>query len=304
MKILFLEVVNKSKNSIDAHVRNCFELIKYLKSKGHKVDLLYNDTADNYKDKDNDVIIVSYASFYCNFKDMKRVIEENKNAKIYWLTNEYDLMPNGSLYKVFKERNAEVIANYEEKANKIKCFTKHHELNLNLLLYKRKKSCNKKYKILYYGTYRKDRAKYFKKYINSKDFYLSTSSKNFKKFESIGCKFRPIGKMKWGENQDTLGLFKYSLYIEDEYTHNNFNNLANRFYEALSNDTVILFDENCRNTLSKSEIKDFDYERFIIKDINEDRNYKEDLEEQSKWKKVVEENRRLMLEQFEKIIGG
>ncbi len=111
MKILFIEVVSKSKNFIDAHVRNCFELIKYLKAKEHKVDLLYNDTVDNYKDKDNDVIIVSYASFYCNFKEIKRVIKENKNAKIYWLTNEYDLTPNGTLYKVFAERNAERIAN-------------------------------------------------------------------------------------------------------------------------------------------------------------------------------------------------
>lgn len=306
MKILFLECVSKSENSIDAHVRNCYLLQEYLKTKEHICDLEFNNTMNKNHKTDYDVIIVSYASFYCNFEEMKRIMKNNKKARLYWITNEYDLLPNGSLYKLFKERNAEIIANFESSASKIKVFKRHHMLNLNLLFFQQKEEQNKKYSICYYGTFRKNRTKYFKKYINNKEFYLSSSSKNFKKFKSIGCNFKPIKKMKWGENKDTLGLFKYSLYIEDEYTHNNFNNLANRFYEALSNDTVVLFDRSCINTLKKSEIAKFDYSDFIIDDLKNinDRDYIKDVKKQNEWKQYIEDCRRKMLEEFEEIIKG
>lgn len=305
MKIVFLECVNKSINMSDAHVRNCIELKKYLESKGHIVDIEYNTTSMFNMKKDYDVIIVSYASFYCNHKDIKRIIENNKQAKLYWLTNEYDLSPNGTINKIFRERGADIIANFDKSASKIKTFKKHHFLNINLLLLQENEVQKKKYDICYYGTFRRDRKEYFKKYINSPDFILSTSPKNFKKFKAIGCNFKSIGKMKWGEKKSTLGLFKYSLYIEDKYTHDNFNNLANRFYEALSNGTVILFDKSCINTLEKSEISEFDYKRFIIDRIDiSTRNWEEDLKEQQKWKKYLFDCKERMLEEFETIIKG
>lgn len=305
MKILFLEVVNKTEQTIDAHTRNCFELKKILTERKEEVYIEFLDTMKYFKRNDMNVIIVSYASYYANFEEMRRIIEENKKARIFWLTNEYNLMPNGSLYKIFRERNAEIIANYEKKSNDIKCFNKFHFINLNLLLFDDlKRNIKKKYNIIYYGTFRPDREKYFKKYFKNEKIMLSTSNKNFKKFIDLGCRPRFINKLSWKERKETLNNFKYSLYIEDNHIHNNFNNLANRFYEALKTETVILFDYNCKNTLKKSEIKDCDFEKFLVKDfeelekiISEDR-YEEFLREQNKWKEIVRNEKEKMIEKF------
>jgi hypothetical protein len=175
---------------------------------------------------------------------------------------------------------------------------------MNALFYQpAKKIPPKKYDVCYYGTYRRDRSKYFKKYFTDERFYLSTSNRNFKKFKSIGCKFTPISKLTWSRTgYDTLGYFKYSLYIEDEHTHNVFNNLADRFYEALSNNTIILFDESCINTLKKSEIEN--YEDFIItsfKDITK-RNYEADLEKQKLWIPTITAEKQKALQYIEKVI--
>lgn len=307
MKILFLEVVNKKDSTIDAHTRNSFELKKILEEKKHTVYIEFIDTMKYFNKNDIDIIIVSYASFYANFNDMKRIIDNNKNAKLYWITNEYNLIPNGTLYKVFKERNAEIIANYERKSNDIKCFSKFHFLNLNLLLYDNyERKINKKYDLIYYGTYRPDREIYFKKYFKDETIMLSTSNKNFKKFIDLGCKPIFINKLKWTEKKETLSNFKYSLYIEDLHIHNNFNNLANRFYEALKTNTVILFDKNCINTLKKSEIDNF--EIFIVKDIEDikkiikENKYEEFIKIQKEWKKIVELEKEKMINNFIKII--
>ena len=121
-----------------------------------------------------------------------------------------------------------------------------------------------------------------------------------KKFKNIGCSPKFIDKLKWGK-KDTLGLFKYSLYIEDEYTHTHYNHLANRFYEGLSNDTVVLFDRDCINTLKKSEIDN--YEDFIIDSSNiKARNYEEDLRKQQKWKEIIKKEKNKMIEELIQII--
>lgn len=72
--------------------------------------------------------------------------------------------------------------------------------------------------------------------------------------------------------------------------HTVFNNLSDRFYEALSNKTVTLFDQSCINTLKNSELKDCNYQNFIINSLDNlnKRDYKKEWEEQSKWIQVVE----------------
>ena len=301
MKILFMEIKDKPEKTIDAHVRNCIELRKELIKKGFFCDISYSDTHLNYMHNEYDVVIVSYASYYANVKDMLKVINNNKKAKLFWLTNEYNLTPNGSLGKIFRERNAEIIANYEKSSKSLKCFRKFNFLNINLLFYDEKPKQDKKYSFVYYGTFRKDRAKYFKKYFDE-NIIVSTSKKNIKKFRTldVSCKF--ANKFTWGK-EDTLGLFRYSLYIEDIHIHTNFNNLANRFYESLSNDAVVLFDKNCINTLKKSELTD--YQDFLIESTDlKNRNYEEDLKKQTKWKKLVAAARVVMLENFVEIIKG
>jgi hypothetical protein len=81
---------------------------------------------------------------------------------------------------------------------------------------------------------------------------VSSSSKNFKQYLQHGCNPKFIEKIKWDKNRETLRLFKYSLYIEDEFTHENYNHLANRFYEAVYCNCVPLFDLSCKTNVIKS----------------------------------------------------
>lgn len=306
MNILIMETCTKTENGIDAHLRNAIEIKKYLESKNHIVFLEFIDTLKYFDKKNIDCIIVSYASFYADFKNMKRIIEENKQAKLFWISNEYNLMPNGSLYKIFKERNADIIANFEKKSNDIKCFNNFYFLNLNLLLFdNEKRNINKKYDCIYYGTFREDRKIYFEKYLQ-KNVFLSTSEKNIKKFIDCNCNSKFIKKFSWEHKKETLNNFKYSLYIEDVHIHENFNNLANRFYEALKCNVVLFFDINCKNTIIKSNIEFDDY--FYVKDYNElmskikNDNYEMSLRKQLKWKIEAEIQKNKMLKCFEEII--
>lgn len=177
-------------------------------------------------------------------------------------------------------------------------------INLNVLFYQPKQKQEKKYNICYYGTYRKNRKKYFKKYFVSKDFILSTSPKSIKKFIKDGCLFTPCKRFVWGKQKDTLGLFKYTLYIEDEWIHTNFHNLADRFYEALSNETVVLFDKSCKHTLLNSELKNTNYESFLIDSLDDikNRDYKEDLEKQKQWLQIVSEEKEKVLKKISDIL--
>jgi len=307
MNILIMETCTKAENGIDAHLRNAIEIKKYLENKNHLVYLEFIDTLKYFDKKNIDCIIVSYASFYADFKNMKRIIEENKQAKLFWISNEYNLMPNGSLYNIFKERNADIIANFEKKSNDIKCFNNFYFLNLNLLLFDNdKRNINKKYDCIYYGTFREDRKIYFEKYLQ-KNVFLSTSEKNIKKFIDCNCNPKFIKKLSWEHKKETLNNFKYSLYIEDVHIHDNFNNLANRFYEALKCNTVLFFDINCKNTINKSKIEFDDY--FYVRDYDEltnkikNDNYEISLKKQLKWKNEAETQKKEMLERFEEIIN-
>lgn len=285
-----------------AHVRQAKTIVNHLKQR-HVCDLYNGESIRQCISRDYDVIIKSYALFYENHDDERRVVENNPQARLFWLTNEYDIDIGGTWRKFAKEgRPIDVIANFVKEH---KFSRKHYFVNMNSLFYQDKKIPTKKYNVCYFGTYRKNRAKYFKKYFNDKGFMLSTTLKNAKKFSSIGCKFTPLDKFVWSaRNYDTLGYFRYSLYIEDIVTHTMFNNLADRFYEALSNHTVTLFDKSCINTLRKSEIDG--WEDFLIDSSAEmyGRNYEEDWEKQSQWIPIVRKEKQKSLETIENILTG
>ena len=250
------------KNAIDAHLRNALRL-QYLINQCFDFDCdLLLDEADFVKailtSKKYDCFILAYASGYAPFSLIKKLIEKNSLAIKIVLVNEYN-----NVYYISGFRNSYIIQNFEnliENKNVIRSFF----ANLNVLLFSDnfliQKNVQKKYDCVYYGTYRKNREKYFVEYLKN-NIYLSTSSKNIKKYDNLGCTPKYIKKLSWEESKETLKLFKYSLYIEDEYTHNVYNCLANRFYEAVFCKTVVFFDINCKNTVEKSalNIDDFFY---------------------------------------------
>ena len=184
----------------------------------------------------------------------------------------------------------------------------YHTFDLNLLLARDPNPLTpKKYDLIYYGTFRKDRSKYFARYLQ-KPFYLSTSIKNFKKYHHIGCRPNFIEPLQWKQGHEILNKFRYSLYIEDQYTHEVYNHLANRFYECLFCNVVQFFDIHCKHTIKRSgiEFDDFFYvsDYLELKDKVRNSNWDELHQTQQKWLPQSLKKRKRMIDALKKFIAS
>jgi hypothetical protein len=300
--ILIIETVPRNNNPIDAHVRNAIAIQKGLRSKGHHVDLLFTEENSKKYQKKYDLIFASYGTQYPLIHELDQIEEKNTDTIWSWITNEYNLKPNSMFVNIFKRRKSFLLCNYEIGAVRFNYFQNQYSVNLNTLLFLDAPKCKKSLDFIYYGTYRPNREIYFKKYLTDK-VYLSTSTKNHKKFLHIGVKSKPLKKFSW--QTPALLNFRYSLYIEDVFSHNNFNNLANRYYESLGCRCVLLFDKSCINTLIKAKL--LNYEQFIISSsddynkFNAD-NYESLLSIQSTWRDNVYIEQQNTLNQIDNII--
>ena len=139
-------------------------------------------------------------------------------------------------------------------------------LNLNALMFSEPYQVEKRRGFVYYGTFRPDRLDYLKRYFTG-EFFVSTSKKNIKRFQHEGCSAKWIDKLKWRGARGNLSQFRYSIYVEDAYTHKHFNNLANRFFECVSNRVVLFFDRSCKGTVELSGISVDDI--FFVESFDE-----------------------------------
>lgn len=243
-----------------------------------------------------DNIVIVYSSRFGPFKAIEKFIKDNYQARLFWIVNEYQHYPNSLFTRLFNDRGVTVVANTESEGLKWQGFSDFQKINLNVTAFKKNAKVvatkDKKYDMMYYGTYRPDRIKYFEEYFQ-KGMIVSTSRKNAAKFRNIAPLARYIGKIDWHNGLSLLRQFKCSLYIEDQYTHTNFNHLADRFYEALSYDSLCLFDHNC---LKNIELSGYDiHDECIVKSYNDckkiysDPNkYERLLDHQKGFKKVFE----------------
>jgi len=128
--------------------------------------------------------------------------------------------------------------------------------------------------IVYYGAWRTGREKYFKKYFD-REFPVSTSKKNVKKYTDRGIHGLWSNRLNWYGLKETLYDYKSSLYIEDEKTHEWYSHLANRYYEALSYSVPTYFDKSCLNTIRKARLDiPYDIDTWFIVDSLRDLRYK------------------------------
>jgi sporulation protein YlmC with PRC-barrel domain len=243
--------------------------------------------------KKYDVIICCYASPYAPNIPYREILHKNPDARLIWLVNDHDLEDNQLLRYAIMDlgRTYDMICNNPRKGyrhwilgKKIKdgegnvvgklnqYIINWLTTNLNSLIMDRS-SINdydgEKDGIIYYGTFRKWRADHFAHHLQE-GVTCSSSKKHWKKFDAIDCKCSMINKLSWAKGEEDLRKYKYSLYIEDIHTHENFAFLANRYYEALMCGVVVLFDHHCKNTIEKS--------KYIIPDefvIPEDSNIAE-----------------------------
>lgn len=258
MRIALLDIKVGTKvggNFTAVNMRNMVLLQKELGA-----DFYYSTDQLINNNKKYDVFIFGFGSINSDIELTKKFVSKSKNAKLIFISGEYEQQTSQPLW--YLKVPYVVIKNYEglgklagKKTGQIK---ETYDLNLNLLIAKKPNELiTKKYDCIYYGRWREDRADYFKRYIQG-DLYLSTSLKNMKKFKHAGCNPKYLDTISWAERKETLNLFRYSLYIEDKYTHKIFNNLANRWYEAGFCNVVMFFDVNCWNTIRKSEISYFE----------------------------------------------
>lgn len=254
-KILIIDSHKGTKSEIptNLHWQNAKIISDYL---GADLIWSYPSVNDNIKENYYDIIILNHSSFYSYISN--DWVIKNPDSKIFYILNEYSVGESDTLWYIVKNiSNYQMIANFPMEGWKTgvkKYVDKWHMLNLNSLIYNPKKQNNnffdiKKMGCVYYGSFRKDRKKYFKKYLTT-DVLLSTHSKNVHKFRSCGVSSHISNRIDW--NKAGLSLYNQSLYIEDERTHIHYNHLANRFYEALNYNCTPIFSEECKRTTELS----------------------------------------------------
>jgi hypothetical protein len=310
MKVALIDIKGDDnreiKKNTSVNIRN-FDLIKNALN----CDYLYN-TKMLYG-SDYDILIFGFACLGVPIEKIISFILKQKNkVKVFWIIGEYQQISHNAIFYYNKRfgYGYEIIKNYDKKIVRQGC-TKYHFLNINLLVSKPANNLTgKKYNCIYYGRWRDDRKEYFKKYIQE-GVYLSTSIKNMKLFKHNGCNPKYLDTIDWTDGRETLNQFRYSLYIEDKYTHSVFNNLANRWYEAGFCNNVVFFDINCKNTIEKSEIAyHFDPYYYVsnhaelmqkIEECNQD--WGKHLAIQKTWRLQEPVLRAKMIEDLKQIIG-
>lgn len=197
-----------------------------------------------------DAIIFVHASPYA-YTDYAWV-EASPSAELFYVSNEYNLGEPRTLWMAAKAgRRFSVIANHPAAASKVvrRNVDRWHIVNLNSLCYERRDGVPTGSGIVYYGSFRKGRADYFRKWLRG-DITVSTHAKNRAKFTEAGCV--PTWADRLDLDRGDLRQWSFSLYLEDVVTHTHYNFLANRFYEALSWGVSPVFDPSCWGTVHQS----------------------------------------------------
>lgn len=245
-----------------------------------------------------DIIVLTYLNRYTDYTTLRKLLRPINQSR-FLIRTEYESVNTGMRgFSPYTE-----IANFDGGDN---------FLNLNLLIAREPNNLNdKKYDCIYYSRYRNGRMKYCKEYLQG-DIYFSTNRKNVKHFYHYGCRPRWINGLSWTKGHETLNQFRYSLYLEDEYTHNVFNNLANRWYEAGFCNNVVFFDVNCDNTIRKSElgyyydqVKDYmvsNHSELMYKIAYCNQDFERHLAVQKTWRMAELYNRQQMIERLKEII--
>jgi len=277
-----------SKTSV-AHARNSVILADIINA-----DLITGERDIHLsQDKTYDNIICCYASPYMKYKQLIQVVRDSPNAKLWWFVNDHDLEDNILLRNVIKETNGtrtiNMICNNQRSSyrgwilrKKIKdennkvigllddFIMEWHTFNLNALIYNYSVEYewyDKLLESIYYGTMRKWRLDDLIEYQRT-GLTLSATTKTLKKFKDNGVDQCPsMNKLSWQKGCEQLKMFKFSLYIEDLHTHDNYAHMANRFYEALMCNVITIFDKKCLNTIRQSNYTISD--EFIVENAEE-----------------------------------
>lgn len=252
MKILLVETSPIGANNVTVHARNAVLINDYFQKRGLDSKLVWKPDQITVGDQ-FDVILFFSASFYFPHEKFTELLDSQTKCKVGWLTNDYELFMNDFL----KGRTDFLIGAFDEKLiKKAHTHNSYLQVKLNSLI-----TCDtptelpKTRDICYYGTFRKYRVPYFKKWLRG-DMVLSTSKKNWDKYGQIHCDCWATTQFNWVRGEEQLARFRASLYIEDTKSHIYYCSFANRFFEALNCNVLPVFDPSCLGTL-RQEYKYF-----------------------------------------------
>lgn len=316
-------------NTSIVHVRNS----KIMESElGYKLITHMSQIPDVINDSWDHIVCV-YASPYTKYKAYMEILEKNPDAKMWFLVQDHDLEDNVLLRNYVKatHKKYHTICNNPRSGYRHWILGKNlegkklndwidewHTVNLNSLIYRELDRPNEpdlRHGCLYFGTFRKHRAKDMFAFNGINDYTISSSTKNQSKYTEAGIQANFIDKLDWSEGKETLNAFKYSIYFEDLHTHTNYAFLANRFYECLMCNVILFFDAKCQNTIDEARKTGYHiHDSFIAKDAA-DLNTKMDkingspaayewaLEQQNKNKAVARQDRADTLNQIKTILS-
>lgn len=292
MRVLVFSLqVGARSSSMNVATRNAEELARMIGAER----LIYSTDRVT---GDFDAILVPYFNQYTNYPVLGTFCKAAQARAL--LRTEYEEVTVG--YKPFHPFIE--IRNFENPDGP--------NINLNLLMSgPPNKHVKKTHGSVYYGRFRADRADVMKRYSHHLDAF-STSPKNIAKWKKVGIGARFINALSWDRGREQLNLFRYSLYAEDTYTNNVFNNLASRWYEAGRCNAVVLFDRPAIGTLSKSELAPYmDEVMHYVVDGGEDmkskiaemdKDWSSHIAIQQAWRKNEPEIKSKMVEQVMDII--
>jgi hypothetical protein len=252
------------KKIFNLHLRNSLILKKMFNA-----DLVA--LPHHLQNKQYEKIVFVHASNYTKSRHfIDFILKQKIEPELWYVCNDYNLGEPTAIWNLCKKYGFKynVIANHQPEHSKIvtKYVDRWHVCNLNSLIFEPLTppsfdqvstffGTDSDYRtdIVYFGAWRSNREKYFKKYFD-RDFAVSTSKKNIKKYQEKGIHALWSSRLNWYGNKGTLFDYKSSLYLEDEKTHEWYSHLANRWYEALSYNIPSFFDRSCMNTIEKAKL--------------------------------------------------
>jgi hypothetical protein len=222
------------------------------------------------------LFIVNGAFAFCSvLEELSVAIRGAK--RIIWVQNDYTISPpindgqaESPFRKAFVQRKAMGKSHLEywttcEGAAKATPLSTYINWNSLSMLAKQLPSATFSEDVVYYGSYRKGREKYFDRYFDKPkcNIIISSPSKKFaERYRDGLIKHQGAAPdlLKWLSER---GL---GLYLEDRKSHREFHSPPNRFYEMLSAGLPMVFQEEAGMTLRKAG---YNPEPYIVRNALE-----------------------------------
>jgi hypothetical protein len=231
-----------------------------------QIPLIWDDSIGEELELNNLLIVNGAYAFCKHLQPLSYAIQRAK--RIVWIQQDYSIVPpindgnaTSPFRRAFVERRMCGMSHLDYWTtceNESKETPYSHYVNWNCLSMQEMKNVPlKNDQLVYYGSYRQGRTRYFNTFFDVPKYevVISSPSKEFKK-NYQDPKITHCGPPE--DLIDWLSYFGMGLYLEDRKSHSEFHSPPNRFYEMLSAGLPMVFQQEAGYTLRKAGYKDID----------------------------------------------